>query len=118
MYAIRSYYAGIRISAGAAQVFQRSRCHPQGDRHFRARHRGIQDQRRDQPRSGQNTADGSNGERIEQGSDVRLQTKKIADKFIKPVESGNQMQAPSRVLFQWGSFEFIGMVQTYDETLV
>lgn len=54
---------------------------------------------------------------IEQGSDVRLQTRKIADKFIKPVESGNKMQAPSRVLFQWGSFEFIGMVSSYDETL-
>jgi len=27
------------------------------------------------------------------------------------------MRAPSRVLFQWGAFEFIGMVQTYDETL-
>ncbi len=54
---------------------------------------------------------------IEQGSDVRLQTKKIADTFIKPVESGSNMQAPSRVLFQWGSFEFIGMVQSYDETL-
>ena len=27
------------------------------------------------------------------------------------------MQAPSRVLFQWGAFEFVGMVQTYDETL-
>ncbi len=54
---------------------------------------------------------------IEQGSDVRIQTRKIADKFIKPVESGNQMQAPSRVLFQWGSFEFIGMVSSYDETL-
>jgi Contractile injection system tube protein len=59
--------------------------------------------------------DGSS--QIEQGSDVRQQTRKIADKFLKPVESGSQMQAPSRVLFQWGSFEFIGMVQTYDETL-
>lgn len=59
----------------------------------------------------------SSRSQIEQGSDVRLQTKKIADKFIKPVESGSQMQAPSRVLFQWGSFEFIGMVQSYDETL-
>lgn len=59
----------------------------------------------------------SSRNQIEQGSDVRIQTRKIADKFIKPVESGNQMQAPSRVLFQWGSFEFIGMVSSYDETL-
>ncbi len=64
-----------------------------------------------------NSNDPSGNNRIEQGSDVRLQTKKIADKFIKPVESGNQMQAPNRMLFQWGSFEFIGMVQSYDETL-
>jgi len=69
--------------------------------------------------SGQNgdSTQSSSRNQIEQGSDVRLQTKKIADKFIKPVESGSQMQAPSRVLFQWGSFEFIGMVQSYDETL-
>jgi hypothetical protein len=33
------------------------------------------------------------------------------------VESGDKLQAPGRVLFQWGSFEFIGMVQSYDETL-
>jgi hypothetical protein len=54
---------------------------------------------------------------IEQGSDVRVQTRKIADAFLKPVEAGGKMQAPSRVLFQWGSFEFVGMVQSYDETL-
>ncbi len=65
----------------------------------------------------QNEAGGSGASRIEQGSDVRLQTRKIADKFLKPVESGSRMQAPSRVLFQWGSFEFVGMVQSYDETL-
>lgn len=67
--------------------------------------------------SGDGSQQGGSGEQIEQGSDVRLQTRKIADKFIKPVESGSQMQAPSRVLFQWGSFEFVGMVQSYDETL-
>ncbi|MCB1872370.1 MAG: hypothetical protein KDI49_10280 [Gammaproteobacteria bacterium] len=67
--------------------------------------------------SGDGSQQSSSGEQIEQGSDVRLQTRKIADKFIKPVESGGKMQAPSRVLFQWGSFEFIGMVQSYDETL-
>jgi len=60
---------------------------------------------------------GNSRNRIEQGSDVREQTKKIADSFIKPVEGGSQMQAPNRCLFQWGAFSFIGMVQTYDETL-
>ncbi|MFA7618123.1 MAG: hypothetical protein WC012_03650 [Thiohalomonadaceae bacterium] len=57
------------------------------------------------------------GDRIEQGSDVRIQTRKIAEKFLKPVISGNQMKAPSRILFQWGSFEFVGMLQSFDETL-
>jgi len=54
---------------------------------------------------------------IEEGSDVRKLTGRIADKFMKPVESGNQMRAPSRCLFQWGAFEFLGLVQSFDETL-
>lgn len=54
---------------------------------------------------------------IEQGSDVRDQTKKIAERFIQPVEAGEQMEAPKRCLFQWGSFEFVGMVENYEETL-
>ena len=69
----------------------------------------------DTGQSGSQSETGDN--RIEQGSDVRQQTRKIADKFMKPVESGDKLQAPSRVLFQWGSIEFIGMVQSYDETL-
>lgn len=60
---------------------------------------------------------GGTRNRIEQGSDVRQQTRKIAEKFMKPVEAGGRMQAPSRVLFQWGAFEFVGIVQSYDETL-
>jgi len=54
---------------------------------------------------------------IEQGSDVRDQTKKIAERFVQPVEAGEQMEAPKRCLFQWGSFEFVGMVENYEETL-
>jgi len=54
---------------------------------------------------------------IEQGSDVRDQTRKIAERFLKPVEGGEQMEAPKRCLFQWGSFEFVGMVDNYEETL-
>lgn len=69
-----------------------------------------------EPPSGDAASSTSNSA-IEQGSDVRLQTKKIAEQFMKPIESGGKMQAPSRVLFQWGSFEFVGMVQSYDETL-
>lgn len=70
-----------------------------------------------QSQDGDSAGSGSNRNQIEQGSDVRMQTRKIADKFIKAVESGKKMLAPSRVLFQWGSFEFIGMVQSFDETL-
>ena len=55
--------------------------------------------------------------RVEAGTDVRLLTKRIAEAFIKPVESGDQMLAPKRCLFQWGAFEFLGMVQSFDETL-
>lgn len=54
---------------------------------------------------------------IEQGSDVRLETKKIADTFIKPVAEGDKLKAPKRCLFQWGAFEFLGLVQSFDETL-
>lgn len=54
---------------------------------------------------------------VEQGADVRLQTKKIADTFIKPVAEGENLRAPKRCLFQWGAFEFLGMVQSFDETL-
>ncbi|MCU0834359.1 MAG: hypothetical protein MUC77_07975 [Chromatiaceae bacterium] len=50
-------------------------------------------------------------------SDVRLKTKAIAEAFMKPVESGDQQLAPKRCLFQWGAFEFVGMMASYDETL-
>jgi hypothetical protein len=56
-------------------------------------------------------------EAVQAGSDVRLLTKRIAERFIQPVGSGEQMQAPKRCLFQWGAFEFIGLVQSFDETL-
>jgi hypothetical protein len=54
---------------------------------------------------------------IQQGSDVRDQTKKIAERFIKPIGSGSRLRAPKRCLFQWGSFEFVGLVESYEETL-
>lgn len=61
--------------------------------------------------------EGRSREAIEAGSDVRLVTKRIADAFIKPVSSGNKLKAPSRCLFQWGAFEFLGMIQSFQETL-
>jgi hypothetical protein len=51
------------------------------------------------------------------GSDVRELTKRIAERFIQPVGSGENMEAPSRCLFQWGAFEFLGLVQSFEETL-
>lgn len=73
----------------------------------------------DQTQSNQAAPNNSsaNANRIEQGSDVRDQTKKIAERFLKPVGSGSRMQAPKRCLFQWGSFEFVGLVESYEETL-
>ncbi|AHE99891.1 CIS tube protein [Thioalkalivibrio paradoxus] len=55
--------------------------------------------------------------RIEEGSDVRKLTGQIAEHFMKPVAAGDQLQAPRRCLFQWGAFEFLGLVQSFDETL-
>jgi hypothetical protein len=60
---------------------------------------------------------GGSRNNIQQGSDVRLYTRKIADTFIKPVAEGDKLKAPRRCLFQWGAFEFLGMVQSFDETL-
>ncbi|HKK04884.1 MAG TPA: hypothetical protein VKA50_03450 [Gammaproteobacteria bacterium] len=51
-------------------------------------------------------------------TDVRKQTKEIAERFMKPRdEGGDKPKAPQRCLFQWGAFTFEGMVETYDETL-
>lgn len=62
-------------------------------------------------------SEGRDSEAVTAGSDVRLLTKRIAEKFCKPVGTGQQMRAPKRCLFQWGAFEFLGMVQTFNETL-
>lgn len=49
--------------------------------------------------------------------DVRTKTKAIAEAFMKPVESGDKQLAPKRCLFQWGAFEFVGLMKSFDETL-
>lgn len=54
----------------------------------------------------------------EANSDVRIQTQKIADAFMKPIEgSDNKLLAPARCRFQWGAFKFVGMMGSYNETL-
>src|SRR6056297_2139383 len=53
--------------------------------------------------------------------DVRLLTRKIADRFLKPGDEiddeTENRKVPSRCLFQWGAFEFVGLVEKFDETL-
>jgi hypothetical protein len=56
-------------------------------------------------------------EELTEGGDVRNVTKLIAERFIKPRGNGRRKRAPKRCLFQWGSFEFIGLVESYEETL-
>lgn len=51
------------------------------------------------------------------GSDVRKMTSEIALKFLKPEGEDDEMRAPRKCLFQWGAFEFVGLLQTFNETL-
>ena len=54
-------------------------------------------------------------------SDVRRLTQRIAQAFMEPVTASPASQqrpaAPKRCRFQWGSFQFTGMVSSYNETL-
>ena len=69
----------------------------------------------------QSPAPGGQGEDQEDSGqqlpDVRNLTKQIADRFLKPKGSGQRLRAPDRCLFQWGAFEFVGIVESYEETL-
>lgn len=54
----------------------------------------------------------------EANSDVRLQTRRIAEKFMQPQDpESTRPRAPLRCRFQWGRFQFSGMVSSYSETL-
>lgn len=56
--------------------------------------------------------------RIEANSDVRRLTQRIAEVFMKPIAAqSDRPGAPRRCRFQWGSFQFTGMVSSYSETL-
>jgi len=51
------------------------------------------------------------------GTDVRLQTGKIA-KLMEPAKrEGDNAAPPSVVLFEWGTFKFQGLVESYKETI-
>ena len=62
---------------------------------------------------------GSGGSRtVAANTDVRTLTRKIAEAFMKPQATrGRQPHAPRRCRFQWGSFQFTGMLSSYGETL-
>lgn len=54
----------------------------------------------------------------EANSDVRKLTQRIAETFMNPQNNGSKGKgAPVRCRFQWGSFNFTGMVASYNETL-
>ena len=61
--------------------------------------------------------EGGETESVDTREDVRDRTRVIAENFLQPVEEGNRLKAPKRCLFQWGSFEFVGLVESFDETL-
>lgn len=55
---------------------------------------------------------------VEANSDVRKQTKRIAEQFMQPQDPNSKRpKAPKRCRFQWGSFQFTGMFSSYSETL-
>ncbi len=60
-------------------------------------------------------------ESVEEGSsravDVRSKTRPIAETFMAPEGEEEEQQAPRRCLFQWGSFAFVGIMESFDETL-
>lgn len=50
-------------------------------------------------------------------TDVRTLTVRIADAFMKPQGDASRPTAPKICRFQWGRFQFTGMVSAYTETL-
>jgi hypothetical protein len=61
---------------------------------------------------------GGNARTVDANSDVRVQTKRIATQFMQPQEPNSKRpKAPKRCRFQWGRFQFTGMVSSYSETL-
>lgn len=57
------------------------------------------------------------GETEEARVDVRSLTGAIALEFMHSESVGDDTVAPQRCLFAWGSFAFVGIMETFDETL-
>jgi hypothetical protein len=49
------------------------------------------------------------------GEDVRIYTEKVA-RFMEPEERDNK-KIPSVVLFEWGTYKFQGLIESYQETI-
>lgn len=65
-------------------------------------------------------ADGANygGDfKVAANSDVRKLTQRIAAAFMQPQGDAETPKAPQKCRFQWGSFQFTGMLSSYGETL-
>ncbi len=61
---------------------------------------------------------GSRTQSVTVNSDVRIQTNRIVEMFMGLQEpDSDRPKAPRRCRFQWGSFQFTGMLSTYSETL-
>jgi hypothetical protein len=60
----------------------------------------------------------SGATQVEANSDVRIQTNRIADVFMGLQDpDSSRPKAPRRCRFQWGRFQFTGMLSSYSETL-
>ncbi|MGD8587493.1 MAG: hypothetical protein PVG22_01540 [Chromatiales bacterium] len=59
--------------------------------------------------------EGGGGEEVQK--DVRTLTGPIANTFMQSDAVGDDTVAPQRCLFTWGSFAFVGVMESFDETL-
>ncbi len=50
-------------------------------------------------------------------TDVRLTTKAIAQTYMFQPKAGDKKAAPKRCMFVWGTFSFVGVMESFDETL-
>jgi len=49
--------------------------------------------------------------------DVRLLTKAIAEAYMHQAHVGDKHSPPKRCMFVWGTFAFVGVMESFDETL-
>ena len=49
--------------------------------------------------------------------DVRIYTGEIANEFMRQPGEGDENAEPKRCMFVWGTFIFVGIMESFDETL-